>query len=232
MGRPSDWDGIRDGLHRVVSAVDSEAIAITPATDWATSLQQLASQISEGSTLVGYSMGARIALGLAVAYPQQFNGLVFISGNPGLESENARLERWQADQQLATRIEGLESVASRQQFLEAWYQQGVFASVPENVRVEEIHRKLNSEFEMWAGILRTYSVGQQPSYWPDLGGVSGPVCVVSGEEDEKYRQIAVRIGEKNAGVVVQLVPDCGHIVHRERPDTLIELIADFVATLP
>lgn len=215
MGHPSDWDDVRAALPEF----ESVAVEIKPATDWQSSVKQLAESILPGSIVVGYSMGARLALGLAFEDPNRFRGLVFVSGNPGLESETEREERWRSDQKLAERIEA----GSLKPFLNDWYQSSVFSGLPDDVRRSEIARKMAQSSNDWPSILKACSVARQPNYWPRLSELAMPTLVVAGESDEKYRKIAERIREEK-NVSVSVVPNSGHIVHREQQAALVDLI--------
>src|SRR5699024_9952333 len=55
--------------------------------------------------LLGYSMGGRAALSFAMYYPEKIISLILESASPGLETEDARIERQQADESLAVKIE-------------------------------------------------------------------------------------------------------------------------------
>ena len=109
MGDPSDWDLVREELpdHEIVTPL------IKPADDWNAGVDQLIDDVPERSVLVGYSMGARLSLAVALTRPEKCEALVFISGNPGIENEVARERRYAADCQIADRIE----VQPRRDFL-------------------------------------------------------------------------------------------------------------------
>ena len=60
-----------------------------------------------------------------------------------------------------------------------------------------------------------------------------PTAVVAGELDEKYREIVVRFDQEHGSgnVSKTIVSDCGHIVHRQQPETLVQTIRDLVETV-
>jgi len=66
-------------------------------------------------TLVGYSMGGRIALHIALAASARVDRLVLIGASPGIADEGARAARRRADEELAGEIErsSIEEFASR-----------------------------------------------------------------------------------------------------------------------
>ena len=221
MGHPSDWDDVLAALPEY----DTTAVKVLPASDWETTVQQLADSISQGSIIVGYSMGARLALGVALEYPQCCRGLIFVSGSPGLESQQEREQRWLSDQQVAEEIES----GQLESFLNQWYQASVFAGLSDELRHSEIARKLALRSKDWPSILRTLSVSKQPNFWPRLKELAMPTLVVAGEQDEKYQNISVRFAEEtSANVETKIDSDCGHIVHREQPEVFVELVRQFV----
>ena len=227
MGHASDWDEVRAHL----PDSNSTAINIKPATNWQASIESLANSIAPGSILVGYSMGARLALGVAVEIPTKCSGLVFISGNPGLESASERNARANADEEIAARIEQATGDSSlMESFLNDWYQATVFASLPEIIRRQEIQRKLNRAQKTWPALLRTNAVSQQPNYWPRLKDISIPTLIVAGQRDEKYKEITERFQTTASShhLKTEILPAGGHMVHREQPTKLAALIRDFV----
>ena len=78
----------------------------------------------EQSHVVGYSMGGRLALHVAVRLPERSRSLLTIGAHAGLE-EDARATRRQADEALAERIEreGVES------FVRYWESRPMFAGI-------------------------------------------------------------------------------------------------------
>lgn len=233
MGHPSDWDPLRLELQQRLPDFDMQAIEIQPAATWDAGVKQLHQQIPPGSILVGYSMGARLGLGIAFANPQRLSGLVFVSGNPGLESSTARQQRWQSDQALAQRIERAFHSDSVDSFLHWWYQQAVFQETPWELRSIEIQQKLKYGSREWSAIIRANSVSQQPNYWPDMPELGIPVCFVSGQNDKKYSGFATRFQNQHMRTcdATYIVPDCGHLVHKEKPLVLCQIIEDFVASV-
>ena len=218
MGHPSDWDDLREEL----GELDSVAIEVPVAEDWDDTLVLLQSTIATDSILVGYSMGARLALALAMECQARLNGLILISGNPGLESESVRSQRWTSDQQVAERIRK----EAPGDFLAKWYQQAVFSATPAEIRNEEINRKSSRDGSSWPSILLANSVSRQPNLWPRISSLSIPILAVAGEADQKYAKIAIRLVEESqsAQSSAVIIPECGHIVHREQQDLLLSLI--------
>lgn len=224
MGHPSDWDEVRDTIGQ---SCDTYALEVQPADDWASCLRQLAVSIPEHSILVGYSMGARLALGLAIEFSSNFSGLVLISGSPGLETQEARDLRWLADQKVASQIES----QPRRDFLTGWYRQSVFDTVPEHIVTSVIKRKLKQNSQHWPAILKTLSVAKQPNYWERVDELAIPALAVAGEQDEKYKRIALRLQDAADNIEAKVIANCGHLVHREQPSNLAKAIGNFLGRI-
>jgi pimeloyl-ACP methyl ester carboxylesterase len=59
-----------------------------------------------------------------------------------------------------------------------------------------------------------------------------PVLVVAGEDDDKYVEIARRLGGELARGTVEIVPGVGHGVVDEAPEHLAGLLRGHVGTSP
>jgi pimeloyl-ACP methyl ester carboxylesterase len=90
----------------------------------AQSADDIASAIQPG-ILVGYSMGARIALHVALQHPETVSQLVLISGTPGLTTQAERATRIQSDNELANRIEQIGTSA----FIDEWLALPIFSGL-------------------------------------------------------------------------------------------------------
>ena len=222
MGAPSDWDFVRNSLADFTIVTPK----IRPASEWDAGVKQLHAEIPKDSILVGYSMGARLSLALAIASPGRYRGLVFCSGNPGIEEEQQRLRRYESDCRIAEQID----TADRQTFLEKWYRSAVFQSLSETVRQEEIARKLAYDADDWSQILKCYSVAKQPNYWPRLAELRMPCLAIAGLQDTKYASIATRM-KQLPGMEARVVATCGHIVHHEQPHVFLQILREFLNSL-
>jgi 2-succinyl-6-hydroxy-2,4-cyclohexadiene-1-carboxylate synthase len=176
---------------------------------------------AEPAWLIGYSLGARLALGLAATYPARVARLILVSGRDGLADQPAEaLARAREDDALADRLEreGLEA------FVERWAQRPLFASqerVAAPRRAAHRARRLAHEPRRLAHALRVLSPGRMPRYAARARGV--PTTLVVGAEDEKFRDLAQALAaELGADVVV--VPAAGHDVVLEAPEALAALL--------
>jgi 2-succinyl-6-hydroxy-2,4-cyclohexadiene-1-carboxylate synthase len=174
-------------------------------------------------TLLGYSMGGRLAMHWALANPGRWRRLILIGASPGLATLEEREERRLADAALAAflRTEGLAA------FYKYWHHQPMLrtlfqAGSPH--REELLRRRAGNDAEGLALSLETVGTGSLPSLWPRLGELRGNVDLVTGEHDPKFTELARRMGEKMPRTRLSVVEGVGHAVHLERPADLATLL--------
>ena len=175
--------------------------------------------------LVGYSMGARIALVLAHKYPELFTSVVVMSGTPGLQT--GREERAASDDALAARLK----TVGYEQFLDEWYSGPLWSSLQTATHLQTLEvlkkRRLMEGKEnimALARVLSRMSPGRAPNLWPLLHEVSVPVVFIVGEKDEKYVAIAREAVHRMKSARVEVLPDCGHAGHVEQPQAVVGIL--------
>jgi 2-succinyl-6-hydroxy-2,4-cyclohexadiene-1-carboxylate synthase len=176
---------------------------------------------------VGYSMGGRVALSLALARPRLLRGVVLVSTHPGLESIGDRNARAEADERLAQQIleKGMEW------FAEYWLNLPLFHSlwrIPEDRFNVEHQRRLKQRPEGLVRALRGMGAGQMPSYWDRLDGIDMPCLIVTGGEDERYSALGARMAMRVPGAELARIPEVGHAVHTEQPATFVRTVTAFL----
>jgi 2-succinyl-6-hydroxy-2,4-cyclohexadiene-1-carboxylate synthase len=175
--------------------------------------------------LVGYSLGARLALGLLTRHQGRFESAVLIGLNPGLRSETEREQRRAQDQVWIDLLEkqGLEP------FLELWERQPLFAApstLPLNVSEKKrSERRKHDPFEL-ARSLRVTGLAGMPDYWPFLPELRLPVTLMAGEKDEKFRNLGLMAAELLPHARVELAGGASHDVLLERPDLVAVAIEE------
>ena len=172
---------------------------------------------------VGYSLGGRVALHLALAQPELVERLVLVSATAGLEDRAERRARVAQDEELARSLE-TEGVDA---FLQRWLAQPLLAGLPAHAAGLEARRENTAEG--LAAALRLMGTGTQEPLWRRLDELCMPVLVVAGERDDKFAEQAVGLGGWiGSTAALALVPDAGHACHLERPDTFLELLLPFL----
>jgi 2-succinyl-6-hydroxy-2,4-cyclohexadiene-1-carboxylate synthase len=171
-------------------------------------------------TLVGYSMGGRIALHAALALPARVRRLVLIGASPGIADPGERQQRRADDEALAAEIER----SPIDQFARRWAQAPLLSGLPEEVLERSHADRLRSTPAGLARALRGLGAGALPSLWDRLGELPMPVTLVAGERDEKFRAIALEMEGLIAQAEAVIVPGASHAVHLEAPMRLAEII--------
>ena len=176
---------------------------------------------------LGYSMGGRLALGLALRHPARVSSLILESATPGIQDEGERLQRSVADEDLARRIEaiGVEPFVGEWEGIPIWQSQ---RALPVEVLQHQRDLRLRNSVAGLANSLRGMGQGAQPSYWDQLGEIQAPVLLIAGSLDRKYAGLAGQMGIKIAGARLSVVPEAGHAVHLERPQQFTASVRDFI----
>lgn len=175
--------------------------------------------VGRTATYLGYSMGGRYCLALALERPELVERLVLIGANPGLSTAAARVERQRADEDLAAHLE----TVGVERFITEWLAQPLFSRLDDAAAC--LPARLANNAAGLASSLRHAGTGAQPDLWPRLAELAMPVLVVTGSEDDKFQAIAqqmVRAIGPNATHVV--IPDAGHAAHLEQPSAFLDAL--------
>ncbi len=174
--------------------------------------------------LLGYSMGGRLALHLALAHPERFRAVALESASPGLRTEDERRRRRDHDDMLAARLEDEELAL----FLDSWYRQPLFATLRAHPSFEGLlERRLRNESAELAAALRALSTGRQESLWSELADCRLPILFVAGDKDHKYRSIAQAMAQSCPAGRLQIISRAGHNIHCESTRVFAEQVEDF-----
>lgn len=175
---------------------------------------------------LGYSMGARMVLHVALDHPEVVRGLVLVGGTAGIDDDAERAARRERDEVMADRIRsrGVEA------FLAGWLDQPMFANLPRWARFEDERRRNTAEG--LASSLERAGTGAQVPRWDDLSRLDTPVLVVAGADDSRYAQLATRLATGiGPNAEVALIPDAGHAAHLERPVGFLEALLPWLRRL-
>ncbi|HWC41493.1 MAG TPA: alpha/beta fold hydrolase [Actinomycetota bacterium] len=172
---------------------------------------------------VGYSLGGRLCLRLALTRPDLVRALVLVGASPGIADPGERAARRAADERLADEVER-DGVAA---FLDRWLAGPLFATLPAEAAGRE--QRLANTAEGLAGALRRLGTGVQEPLWDRLAGLRPPALLVAGERDPKFTGLARRMAAAiGPSARVAVVGGAGHAVHLERPAELAALVEEFL----
>lgn len=176
---------------------------------------------------LGYSMGGRVALAAAISLGKRTLSLILESASPGLRTVEERQARMGDDGVLANRIEKVGIAA----FVDYWESLSLWASqarLPRTVRERLRAQRLNNNPAGLANSLRGIGTGAQPPLHDRLGELRAPVLLIAGEEDVKFSAIAGEMSRAMPGSRLCTIPESGHAVHLEQPDTFNRTLLEFL----
>jgi 2-succinyl-6-hydroxy-2,4-cyclohexadiene-1-carboxylate synthase len=192
------WDAVvqcLDGQRYRPLALDlpghGEATALQPVTveactEWVQTLSPAR------FALAGYSMGGRIALRVALADPDRVSRLVLVSTTAGIEDDEARDARRDADAALAERL----TAEPFERFVQSWRAQPLFADDPPEVNEAAREDQRRNDPSGLAAALRGIGAGALKPVWDRLDELQMPATVLVGERDTRYRQIGERLARE------------------------------------
>jgi 2-succinyl-6-hydroxy-2,4-cyclohexadiene-1-carboxylate synthase len=174
-------------------------------------------------TWVGYSLGARWALAVALARPEVVHRLVLIGGTAGIEDPDERARRRAEDEDRAARLEAIGVDA----FVAEWVALPLFADIPPEHRCDDARR--SNTVAGLASSLRRAGQGAVAPMWDRLHEVRAPVLVVAGERDPRYTALGERLVAALPDASLAVVAGAGHAVHLERPDAFLDAVLPWLA---
>lgn len=231
-GTPRAW-------HAVVERLPSSVVYMpallghdgTPGTGAAQSFDEEVDRIAAEvvaaaiprARLVGYSLGARVALGLLARHAGLFLDATLVGVHPGLDSAAARRERVESDARWRRLLEDQGIRA----FVDAWEALPLFASqgaLPPRVIAAQRRERLGHNPRGLSRALGVLGLGAMPAYRDALASCELPLRFVAGEHDEKFRRLATELATLTPYARATVIAGAGHNVVLEQPGRLVDLL--------
>jgi len=170
--------------------------------------------------LLGYSLGARVALHVALDTELTIGHVVLIGGTAGMEDEQARAHRRQADESMA---DALEASGDMDAFLDRWLSAPMFRRLAAMDDAQRDERRRNSAPGL-ASSLRLCGTGTQEPLWDRLPALPEPLLAFAGADDSRFAAHALRMASLAPRGVASLLPGGGHALHLAQPDQAFRLV--------
>jgi len=177
--------------------------------------------------VLGYSMGGRVAVRLALDHPRLVRRLILISCHPGIRNAHEREQRRRRDESLAQVLEE-DGIGP---FMAWWETQAALkphlpfpAALAESVRA----RRLNQDPVGLASCLRGMGGGAMDPMWSRLPELRMPVLLISGAADIRYMRVMEEMSASIPDHRREIVLRSGHAVHRERPQVVAQMVGAFL----
>ena len=174
---------------------------------------------------LGYSMGGRYLIHLALANPELVTGLVLIGATAGIDDPAERAARADADRETGRRIREM----GTPEFVRWWVANPMFEGIP--AEHQFLAERMENTVEGLESSVVQAGTGSQDPTWDRLHRLEMPVLVMAGARDQKYAALGERmVAAIGDNATLALVPDAGHAAHLERTDDFLRLLRAWLGT--
>jgi 2-succinyl-6-hydroxy-2,4-cyclohexadiene-1-carboxylate synthase len=173
--------------------------------------------------VLGYSLGARVALHALDAGQLTVSRAVLIGATGGLEDPARRQARRTSDEAMA---DALEASGDVEAFIDGWLAGPMFERLDRSAGRTE---RLRNSAPGLASSLRLAGTGTQEPLWERLGSMATPLLALAGTEDARFSAHALRLARTAPHAVASLIPGAHHAVHLAQPDAVTAVVRHWLA---
>jgi pimeloyl-ACP methyl ester carboxylesterase len=155
---------------------------------------------SERAVLIGHSMGGIVSMATALDHPDRVAGLVLIG----------------------TASQCSEKVAAWYERIAVAGEQHGNAGLARAIYGERSKRVVTGDARGIAHVTRTLKSLYEDPLTPKLPRIRCPVLLIVGEKDPMGPKASAIIAERLPDATLEVVPDCGHWVHVEKPEAVLK----------
>ena len=190
-------------------------------------LSSLLSQLDASpASIVGYSMGGRIALTFALSYPEMVTSLALIGTSPGISDHRDRAQRLERDYQLGASI----SQRGITDFVNTWVAQPMWQSLRQSLTSQQwqdsIRQRISNHPLGLANSLRASGTGAMSPLHDVLQHLDVPTLLLVGEKDHKFLEVAQQFVSRIPDASIRVIRNSGHATHLEQPNATAEAIME------
>ena len=238
MGCAEDWDAIANNLSAEFYCIapdlpghgDSPFDAALHGNfeNYADAVTAFLDQLNQTTVAaIGYSMGGRILLALALRHPDRFSKIILESASPGIANAKGREARRQSDRRLADRV-NKEALST---LLDEWYAQPLFGEIKHAPGYAELLRRRQQQYpHKLALVLAACGTGEQTPLWNELPTLKADTLLIYGERDRKYKEVTAEMQRHCNRLRTVAVAGCSHAAHVENSTLFIKTCRTFLVT--
>lgn len=175
-----------------------------------------------GRSLLGYSMGGRMALHALLEPDHPWTSAIIVSAHPGLENGTERASRRTTDTEWATQA----LTSDWGQFMTRWNDQPALGT--KAIRDPNLTGALVMRRREIARSFVDWSLGAQEPLWDRLPEIHTPLLWIVGEQDEKFRALAERAVSLIPNARLVVAPGAGHRVPWEAEPWFTQKVSHFL----
>jgi 2-succinyl-6-hydroxy-2,4-cyclohexadiene-1-carboxylate synthase len=174
------------------------------------------------TSIAGYSFGGRLALYLAIEFPNRFDRVILESTSPGLPTASERQARIDRDRQIIDRL----ATTSFDDFVHNWYQQSLFVGIDSHPDFPALicRRIATNQPSNLAKSLQYAGLGMQPYLRDRLKLSTRSISLIVGALDLKFVNISRAIQQICPQINLNVIPNCSHNIHFEQPELWLQQI--------
>lgn len=159
------------------------------------------------SYIIGLSMGASIAIHLALHYPELIKGIVLTGYTPRIP-KNMR------------------------EIMELQYQ-GLISINDNNPQLAEQYREVHGErwYETLVTVVENFTFNYPSIFNSDLRKLQVPTLILNGGNEAHERRAVCQLSDSNPIITPGIIPNCGHIANLEKAKLYNHIVLDFLENL-
>ncbi len=225
LGLPSDWSLIpfETDIIPVNLWNDFRELNLKDGDDafgsWAERFLDSIRAMKTKPTLLGYSLGGRLALHVLFRRPALFAAGIIVSAHPGLTSDQARRERFRNDEMWSRRF----AQDSWETVLRDWNAQKSLQAPPADGAPESIPlRRDEHDFDrgLLSRAMRSWSLARQADLRSAIHECPVPLTFVNGGLDTKFRELVAQLAMTRSQSHI-VIPNAGHRVPWDQPSAFV-----------
>ncbi len=177
-----------------------------------------------GGIIGGYSLGARLALGVLCAQPDWGHRGCLIGVHPGLSNEAARAQRRLVDEKRTRAL----TEGGIHAFISEWEGLSLFQTqleLPSLVLAEQRAVRLSHDPEGLARSLRACALSQMPDFSLLAGQLAMELDLVVGGRDDKFRALSEQFARQLPNAHLHVIPTSGHNPVLEQPEAVARILS-------